>query len=241
MGEKNLAETAASVTVPLNVPPRYRELVEESGPPVGVEEARVRWGQLVAAAEAGAVTLITADTAARRGYPTWAAIAPLDRVADPGRYPMWPLQSARSKFMGVIEAATQLTGGQPQILTRHRRPVVAVVAAITLVNQPPAGERIDPDTLLREGGSITLEYDHGHPGSTGPDGDVDHEPAPPAYIAVAKTPEGQEIGQGVGDSIPDALLRLWRPPSHLYSKEPPFPNVGWSAPADEPWESTPRF
>ncbi|MEW1548303.1 hypothetical protein [Streptomyces tsukubensis] len=240
MGEKNLTETAA-VAAPPNVPPRYRELVEEWGPPVGVEEARVRWGQLVAAAEGGTVTLIAVETTAGRGYPTWAAIAPLDRVPDSGRCPVWPLASARPKLMDVIAAADQFADGQPQILTRHRRPVAAVVAAITLVDLPPDGERIDIDTLLREGGSITLGYHHGHPGSMTPDGDVYDEPVDPAYFAVAKTPDGQAIGQGAGDSIADALLRLWRPPVHLYSDEPPFPVGGWSTPADTDPDASARL
>ncbi|MEK8175034.1 hypothetical protein NKH77_56025 [Streptomyces sp. M19] len=58
-----------------------------------MEDARTRWGQLVAAAENGTVTLIAMDTTASLGYPTWAAIAPWTRSPIPagarcGRSPM---------------------------------------------------------------------------------------------------------------------------------------------------------
>ncbi|MFH8439348.1 hypothetical protein ACH4A3_29505 [Streptomyces sp. NPDC018007] len=211
------------------VPPRYRELVKQWGAAIGVEEARTRWGQLVAAAESGTVTLIAMDTAASLGYPTWAALAPLDAVADPARCPVWPLAAARPKLAEVVLAATRFPDGVPQILTRHRRPVVALVAALTLVDLPPGGERIDVDAHLHAGGTITLEYDRGHPGSTAEDGGVGQEPISERYIARAKEAGGGEIGQGEGDSVAEALLRLWRPPAHLYSDEPPL----------DPWASRP--
>jgi hypothetical protein len=227
--------------VPARVPPLYKELVEQWGPPIGVEEARNRWGQLVAAAEDGAITLVAMDTTQSLGYPTWAAIAPLDKVADPGRCPVWPLTSARPKLADVIANATQFPDGAPQIMTRHRRPVVAVVAAVTLVDLPPDGERIEIDAFLREGGTITLEHDYGHPGSTTPDGDVDQEPIPERYIARAKAPDGHEVGQGEGDSVAEAMLRLWRPPAHLYSSEPPFPDGWGNRPDPDPWSPGPQF
>jgi antitoxin (DNA-binding transcriptional repressor) of toxin-antitoxin stability system len=227
---------------PVRVPPRYKELVEQWGPAVGVEDARTRWGQLVAAAENGTVTLIAVDTLASLGYPTWAAIAPLDKVADPGRCPVWPLTSARPKLADVIADATRFPDGVPQILTRHRRPVVAVVAAVTLVDLPPDGERIEIDTFLREGGTITLEFDPGQEGATGEEGDLLQEPVPARYIAHGKEPDGSEVAQGEGDSVAEALLRMWRPPAHVYSTEPPF-HDGWGNPrpdTDLP-ESTVRF
>ncbi|MFI0901762.1 hypothetical protein [Streptomyces sp. NPDC020983] len=225
----------AAAPAPVRVPPRYAELVQQWGPPVGVEEARTRWGQLVAAAEGGAVVLVTLDTTEARGYPTWAALAPLDKVADPGRCPVWPLTSARPKLAEVIADATRFPAGAPQVLTRHRRPVAAVVAAVTLVDLPPDGERIDVDAFLREGGTITLEFDPGQDGATDPEGEVLQEPIPAGYIARAKQPDGSEVGQGEGDSVAEAMLRLWRPPAHLYSAEPPFPD-GWSPQPDtDPW------
>ncbi|MFJ2217775.1 hypothetical protein ACIQVO_36865 [Streptomyces sp. NPDC101062] len=226
--------------VPARVPPRYKELVERHGPAAGVEDARTRWGQLVAAAENGTVTLIAMDTTASLGYPTWAALAPLTTVADPGRCPVWPLNSARPKLADVVLAATRFPDGAPQILTRHRRPVAALVAALTLVDLPPDGERIDIDAFLREGGTITLEYDYGHPGSTTPDGDVDQEPIPERYIAYAKEADGRAGGQGDGDSVAEALLRLWRPPAHLYSDKPPLDGWGTPRPDTDPWTPDPR-
>ena len=122
----------------------------------------------------------------------------------------------------MVLAATRFPCGVPQILPRHRRPVVALVAALTLVDLPPDGERIDIDTHLRAGGTITLEFDPGQDGATDEEGDLFHEPIPQGYIARAKEADGTEIGQGEGDSVAEALLRLWRPPAHAYSDEPPF-------------------
>lgn len=232
---------AGPAGVPPRVPPRYAELVEQWGPAVGVEDARTRWGELVAAAEDGTITLIAMDTTASLGYPAWAALAPLDKVADPGRCPVWPLTSARPKLADVVLAATRFPDGAPQILTRHRRPVVALVAALTLVDLPPDGERIDVDAHLHSGGTITLEYDYGHPGSVDEGGEVDQEPIPGRYIARAKEADGGEIGEGEGDSVAEALLRLWRPPAHLHSDEPPF-HDGWGKPRpDDLPESALRF
>uniref|UniRef100_UPI003F49A434 type II toxin-antitoxin system prevent-host-death family antitoxin n=1 Tax=unclassified Streptomyces TaxID=2593676 RepID=UPI003F49A434 len=206
-----------------------------------MEEARTRWGRLVTAAEGGTVTLIAMDTTASLGYPTWAALAPLTAVADPGRCPVWPLTSARPKLADVVLAAVRFPDGSPQILTRHRRPVAALVSALTLVDLPPDGERIEIDAFLRSGGTITLGFDYGHPGSTTPDGEVDQEPIPERYIARAREADGSEIGQGEGDSVAAALLRLWRPPARLYSNEPPVDPWGSPRPDTDLPESTVRF
>ncbi|MFI9311247.1 hypothetical protein [Streptomyces triculaminicus] len=237
MEETKPARTAAVLA---HVPPRYKELVERWGPAVGVEEARSRWGKLVAAAEGGTITLITMDTTQSLGYPTWAAIAPLDKVADPGRCPVWPLTSARPKLADVIADATHFPDGQPQILTRHRSPVVAVVAALTLVDLPPDGERIEVDAFLRQGGTITLAFDAGQDGATDEEGDLLQEPIPARYLATAKEPDGREVGQGEGGSVAEALLRLWRPPAHLYSTEPPFPDGWGNRPDTDLWSPDPR-
>ncbi|WP_327332966.1 hypothetical protein [Streptomyces anulatus] len=221
------------------VPPRYKELVEQWGAAIGVEEARNRWGELVTATENGAITLVAMDTAASLGYPTWAAIAPLDKVADPGRCPVWPLTSARPKLADVIAEATRFPDGTPQILTRHRRPVAAVVAALTLVDLPPDGERIAVDAFLREGGTIALGFDPGQDGATDDEGEVIQEPIPEGYFAVAKEPDGREVGRGEGDTVAEALLRLWRPPAHTYSDEPPYDP--WAKPRPDDLPSTVQF
>ncbi|MEU7322649.1 hypothetical protein AB0465_37405 [Streptomyces griseoviridis] len=72
------------------------------------------------------------------------------------------------------------------------------------------------------------------------DGELDQEPIPERCIARAKEADGTEIGQGEGDSVAQALLRLWRPPAHLYSDEPPFDPWGKPPPDDLP-ESALRF
>jgi prevent-host-death family protein len=204
------------------IPPRYAELVKQWGPPVGVEEARTRWGQIVAAAETGTVTLVTAETAAGPAVRAWAAVVPVGEVADPGRHPVWTLSEARPKLGDVVARATALTDAAPQILTRHRRPVAAVVAAVTLVDLPAAGDRIAFDELLHDGGTVTLAFDPGQEGAMDAEGGVLQDPADPCYTATARDAAGDEIGWGSGDTVADVLLRLWRPPADYYSEEPPF-------------------
>ncbi|MFF4534277.1 hypothetical protein ACFY1P_34020 [Streptomyces sp. NPDC001407] len=97
-----------------------------------------------------------------------------------------------------------------------------MVAAITLVDRPRAGERIDIEGLLREGGTVVLGFDPGQAGAVDKEGDLLQEPYEPCYTAVAKAADGTAIGWGGGESVADALLRLCRPPAHLYSDEPPF-------------------
>ncbi|WP_330335754.1 hypothetical protein OHS33_39610 (plasmid) [Streptomyces sp. NBC_00536] len=204
---------------PASTPSAYRELVLQWGQPLGIEEARARWGQVVAAAEEGAITLVTAES---RGYREWAAVVPVREVVEAGRCPVWSLSEARPKLGDLVADATRVPEAAAQVLTRHRRPVAAVVAAVTLVHRPKAGERIDVDRLLRSGGTVVLGFDPGQDGAVDDHGDLLHEPEDPRYTAVARASDGREIGQGAGDSIADALLRLWQPPAHLYSDEPPF-------------------
>ncbi|MFJ4674185.1 type II toxin-antitoxin system prevent-host-death family antitoxin [Kitasatospora purpeofusca] len=201
-------------------PTRYAELVAELGPPLGVEAARTRWGTLVAAAEKGTATLVVLESGPEAGS-RWAAIAPLSKVADVARCPVWPLATARAQLGGLVAAATDWQDGTPQVLTRHRRPVAAVIPATTLVGLPPEGERIDVDRLLQDGGTITLSYDPGCEGFTFEDGSF-NEPEPARYIATATDPDGSPAGIGEGDTAAEAVLRLWRTPNRLYSAEPPF-------------------
>ncbi|MFG2785783.1 hypothetical protein ACGFY7_49205 [Streptomyces prunicolor] len=115
------------------------------------------------------------------------------------------------------------------------------VAALALADLPPDGERIDIDAFLREGGTITVEYDDGHPGSTYEDGEANQEPIPERYIARAKESDGRESGQGEGASVLEALLRMWRPPAHMYSAVPPFDGWGNRRPDADLPESIVRF
>lgn len=127
-----------------------------------------------------------------------------------------------------------MAGGWP----RECFSLAATIGALTLVDLPPDGERIEVDTLLRQGGTITLHFNPGHDGATDEDGDMVQEPIPAGYIAIARE-DGREVGHGEGDSVAEALLRLWRTPARLYSAEPPFPE-GWGPQADpDLWSPAP--
>ncbi len=205
-----------------SVPPVYQDLVVRWGGPVGVEEARNRWAELVGAAEAGTVTLVARE----RSGPGWAALVPLSEVIEPrGRCPVWPLSEARPKLGDLVSAAADFLRPVPQLLARHRRPVAALIAAALLDGRPDAGERLDVETLLTGGGTVTLAYDPGISGATNEDGDVTQEPWPELFTATARDHTDTQIGSGSGDSVAEALLRLQRTPAPDpadYASEPPF-------------------
>src|SRR5437868_1191702 len=112
-----------------SMPPVYQDLVMRWGGPVGVEEARNRWGELV---------------------------------------------SAAADFLHPV----------PQVLARYRRPVAALIAAVVLDGRPDAGERLNVETLLTGGGTVTLAYEPGISGATNEAGDVTQEPWPPCFTAT---------------------------------------------------------
>lgn len=173
-----------------NVPPVFRSLVDRLGPPVPLENARSRWADLVAAAEAGTVTLITRDGR------EWVALVPMAEVAEPVAWmPMWPLSEARAKLGDVIYESHART----QVLTRHRKPVAAVIDATVLLHRPTPADRLPVETLLADGHRIILEHD--------PDG----EDAGEDYSATAVAVAGATVAVGVGPSVGEALLRLAAP------------------------------
>lgn len=234
-----------------SVPPAYQALVEVWGPAIGVEEARTRWSELVALAEAGTVTLIARDPA---GSFDWTALVPLTEVAEPPEQcPVWALSEARPKLGEVVAGAAPFgarVSGSPQILSRHRRPVAAVIAAIVLANRPNAVDRITRLTieeLLEEGGTVELSHYPGFGGSMDEHGDVVQEPEEPVFVATAKDHAGTVIGEGSGDTIAEALLRLHRTgtpdfavPASWYSAEPPLdqaPRPSGSEAPGSPWFS----
>lgn len=176
------------------------------GQPVGVEEARSRWSELVSLAESGTPTLITHE---RAGW-TWAVLVPLAELYEPQwSLPKHQVSAARSKLAGLLRDAQ---AGTPQLLHRHYRAVAAVMTADRVINVSP-GERLDVDELLREGATITLTYDPGVEGRCGPDGDVVQEPEPDFVLATAVDPSGVEIGTGTGDTAALALALLHRRPA----------------------------
>ncbi|SNY72830.1 hypothetical protein SAMN05421748_14425 [Paractinoplanes atraurantiacus] len=72
------------------VSPVFRELVDRYGPPVDVEDARARWSELVSAAFASEIVLIT------RERWEWAALVPVSEIAalSPA-LPVWSVSTAR--------------------------------------------------------------------------------------------------------------------------------------------------
>ncbi|MET7310257.1 MULTISPECIES: hypothetical protein [unclassified Streptomyces] len=106
--------------------------------------------------------------------------------------------------------------------TRQRRPAAAVVAAVTLVDPPEPGDRVALDAILREGDAVVLGFDPGQMSVVDEDGDVAQERVEPCCTATARGLDGREISWTTGDTMADALLRLWRPAAHLYSSEPPL-------------------
>lgn len=71
--------------------------VECWGQPVGVEEARNCWSELVSLAESGTPTLITYKRSA------WAVLAPLTELREPQwAVPMHQVTVARVKLSGLV-------------------------------------------------------------------------------------------------------------------------------------------
>ena len=188
------------------------------GQPVGVEDARKRWAELVGLAESGKPTLITYE---RSGW-AWAVLVPLAELYEP----QWQLtvnqvSEARPKLADLIQAAH---AGSPQLLRRHNKAVAAVMTADRVVDVPP-GARLEVDEVLEAGATITLTFEPGEPGDDTEDGDVAWPPTPDYFRATAIDPTGAEIGTSIGATAAEALALLHRRPTEEpteYATEPPF-------------------
>ncbi|MEU4165089.1 MULTISPECIES: type II toxin-antitoxin system Phd/YefM family antitoxin [Micromonosporaceae] len=199
-----------------NTPFGLRPLVERHGDPVDVEDARARWSELVTAAEAGTITLITRDR-----Y-QWAALVPMSEVAEISpNLPTWPVSDARAK-LGHLVGEVHSLGTRVQVLTRHRRPVAALIHPSALVDRPEPADRLPAETLLRDGHRIELIFDPGQPGRLDPDGNVLEEPEDWFYAANAYDNRDTVVAVGVGDTLGEALLRLAPPPAVELADSPPF-------------------
>ncbi|HEY6793463.1 MAG TPA: type II toxin-antitoxin system Phd/YefM family antitoxin [Kineosporiaceae bacterium] len=210
------------------LPTVYRRAVARWGEPLGIEDARQRWADLVTAAEAGTITLI------RRGdRDDWVALVPIQDLTEPvDQLPVWSLRDARPKLGHLVVAATgqwqTSSPPTPQVLTRRGRPVAALVAAMHLARQVDLGERLAADAVLMDGATITLTYHPDQPGSINEDDDVVNEPEPGGFMALATDDAGNNIGVGYGATAVEALLGLYQPrqhgdlPAELYDAEPPF-------------------
>ncbi|MFD7663465.1 hypothetical protein [Streptomyces sp. NPDC059788] len=206
-----------------DAPPLYQELVHRWGPPLGIEETRKRWSELVGAARNGTVTLIArfAD-----GRPQWTALVPLAEVAEPAAdCPVWPLLAARKKLGQLVDDAARWPTGRTQLLSNRHTLVAALVPAAALVDRH--GERIDVEELLRDGGTVTLRFDPGVRGRVDEDGDVVTEPQDEAFIVTAASYDGTEVGSGVGPTIAEAMIRLTR--------HQPWPDGTEQTASGDPW------
>ncbi|SEG97154.1 prevent-host-death family protein [Nonomuraea solani] len=166
--------------------PSYDELEARFGPPLGVEEARARWGTLISAARSGTTTLIT------RERWEWAALVPMSAV--PGMLsglPVLSLSTARAKLGDIVRQAAQPYDEGPLLLTRHRTPVAALVAARRLLDRPAPQRRPPLEELLTEGRTITL--------ARGPQDDI---------AAIARDRDGTVMAAGSGGDIAEALRSL---------------------------------
>ncbi|MEU8356712.1 hypothetical protein AB0C27_11940 [Nonomuraea sp. NPDC048882] len=164
--------------------PPYEDLEARFGAPVGVEEARGRWGSLVDAATNGSTVLIT------RERWEWAALVPLSNLSGVlSGLPVLSLSAARSKLGELVRQAVG-PHDEPVLLTRHRTPVVALIAARRLLgkpgSRPPVAER-----LLAEDATITLARD-----------------VRDGITAIARDRDGNVIAAGSGDGIAQALRSL---------------------------------
>ncbi|NBE94772.1 type II toxin-antitoxin system prevent-host-death family antitoxin [Nonomuraea sp. KC401] len=166
--------------------PAYDELVARLGVPLGVEDARARWGSLVREARSGTTTLIT------RERWEWAALVPLSAV--PGvlsGLPLVPLSTARAKLGDLVRQVAHPYEHEPVLLSRHRRPVAALVAAAGLTDGSAPRTLPTADVMLLGGGTIVLALDaHGR------------------ITASVRDQEGAEVALGTGDSIEQALDAL---------------------------------
>ncbi|MFI6994925.1 type II toxin-antitoxin system prevent-host-death family antitoxin [Nonomuraea wenchangensis] len=171
--------------------PSYEELVARLGTPVAVEDARARWGSLVDAARNGRVSLIT------RERWEWAALVPLSRVAGVlTGLPVVSLSTARSKLGDLVRQVAGPYDDEPVLLTRHRTPVAALIAARLLLEPPAAPRRPDADALLADGHTVTLARD----------------PVGGLVVAIARDADGTQVAAGSGHDAGQALRSLAGPP-----------------------------
>ncbi|NUW36350.1 type II toxin-antitoxin system prevent-host-death family antitoxin [Nonomuraea sp. SMC257] len=165
------------------------DLVARFGAPLGVEEARAHWGRLTRAAQDGATTLIT------RERWEWAALIPVTEVPGPlTGLAVLPLSTARRKLGDLVRQATLPYEDGPLLLTRHRTPVAALIAARSLAGQEAREHRLVVEDLLRDGHTVVLSRLPVAAGS--------------AYSAVVRDAGGADVAAGTGDSVDEALRRL---------------------------------
>ncbi|MEW1845429.1 type II toxin-antitoxin system prevent-host-death family antitoxin [Nonomuraea angiospora] len=171
-------------------PPSYAELHARYGTPLGVEEARARWGSIVKAARSGETILVT------RERWEWAALVPLSKVRGIwSGLPLVPLSTARAKLGDLVRQVTQPYDESPVLLGRHRTPVAALISARDLIDRAAPPSRTGAEALLLDGHAVTLTCD------------LD-APAGPVFSAVAVDRQGEAVAAGSGADLREALGSL---------------------------------
>ncbi|MGW6505059.1 type II toxin-antitoxin system prevent-host-death family antitoxin [Nonomuraea angiospora] len=171
-------------------PPSYAELHARYGTPLGVEEARARWGSIVKAARSGETILVT------RERWEWAALVPLSKVRGIwSGLPLVPLSTARAKLGDLVRQVTQPYDESPVLLGRHRTPVAALISARDLIDRAAPPPRTGAEALLLDGHAVTLTCD------------LD-APAGPVFSAVAVDRQGEAVAAGSGADLREALGSL---------------------------------
>lgn len=177
-------------------PAPLRAAVLRWGTPVGVEDARKDWAQLIDSAQAGVPTLITYE---RSGW-MWAVLVPLTELHDHTAMPSHQVSQARPKIAELLRAAH---AGTPQLLRRHNTAVAALMSAAPT-------EHLNVDELLRAGATLTVGHDPTDPADAS---DAAQLPQPKPFRAIVADPFGAHIGAGTGTTVAEALSRLHRPPA----------------------------
>ncbi|ONF73965.1 hypothetical protein AVR91_0204340 [Amycolatopsis keratiniphila subsp. keratiniphila] len=197
--------------------------VRRWGQPVGVEQARGEWSQLVGAAEGRddakpTATLLTCGDGQQLA---WAVLVPLAELYEPQTWlQVVPVSKARAELGDHVRA---VQSGSPRILERHHRAVAALMCADRVITAAP-GEYLDVEELIRAGATVTLTHDPGTPHSNDP---AFPDPGEPEFVlARATDPTGGLIGEGTGDTVADAFANLRRkstePPVQYSTESPPF-------------------
>jgi prevent-host-death family protein len=201
-------------------PSAYAHAVRRWGEPVGTQFMRENWTAIVNRARTGLATIVLGET---ERFSRGIVVRPIGDLGDwVGHLHKWSISQARANLATVL---TYARNGGPQVLTRHGVPVAAITS---LWHDYHRGVPLDATEVMRDGGRIVLDFEHGATGVMGYDGDVAVEPYPDQVQVTATDQDGNTIGHGTGETLIDAIRDLHRPvpeaerPQNHRNDEPPF-------------------
>lgn len=178
-----------------------------------MERAREMFGELLATADAGTVTLVVRD-----GW-DWAAVVPYEGGPEWVGAPWLSATEAKADLGRLVRKAA---AGKPQVFTRYHCPVAGLIPASKLLNVPEP-DAPDPTWLLQNGFEIVLGFYPGDSADVGDDGEVYSPPIDEQFTAVVRDASGIEVAHGSGETWQEALRGLAR--NQIYTgeyAEPPF-------------------